>query len=341
MGAIWSSQDVLKVEPDPEKISAGYLYAFLASRFGEAFIKASVYGSTVKHIEPHHLVDLPVPRFDCALEQRIHDLVEESAHLRAACQAGLTAATNDLFRSVGLPELIDYRWHKEGRDLDFQVTGVGTQSIRALNYSPRARRLVSRLASVEHRTLGDICAGGLLASGVRFKRIDSDREHGAQLIGQRQGFWARPEGRWISAAAAPTGIFAEEETVLIASQGTLGEQEVFCRPIMVYGSWVGHAYTQHFLRIASGDPAVSGAYLFAFLRSEAAFRVLRSLSVGGKQQDIHEGLRRSIPIPLAPEADRVRIAETVRQAHRNRDRADALEDEALSLLTAAIDGAEG
>jgi hypothetical protein len=341
MANIWSSQDILKVEPDPDKIRAGYLYAFLASRFGGAFIKASVYGSAVKHIEPNHLVDLPVPRFDPALEQRIHDLVEESARLRAACQAGLVAATEDFFRSVGLPELIDYRWHEDGRDLDFEVTDFGPQSIRALNFSPRARRIIEKLASVEHRKLGDICQGGLLSRGVRFMRIDSDAEFGVTLIGQRQAFWVRPEGRVLANGSFPAEAFAQDETILVASRGTLGEQEAFCRAFMVTGAWLGNAYSEDFLRIVSGDEDVCGAYLFAFLRSNISFRIFRSLSTGGKQQDIHEGLRRSIPIPLAAETDRVRIAETVRQAYRDRDSADVLEDEALALLTRAIEGSEG
>lgn len=340
MDKIWSSEDVLKVEPDPDKIRAGYLYAYLASRFGEAFIRSSVYGSAVKHIEPSHLIGLPVPRFGDALEQKVHDLIQESARLRAEFQAGLVSATEDVFKSVGLCDLLDYRWHGEGRDLGFGTTDFGAQSIRALNFVPRSKQILEKLSSVDHRTLGDICAGGLLSSGVRFKRIDADSKHGVQLIGQRQGFWMRPEGRWISAEAAPKDIFADEETILIASQGTLGENEVFCRPIMVYGAWTSHAYTQHFLRVVSGDALVSGAYLFAFLRSEVAFRVLRSMGSGGKQQDIHAGLRSEIPIPLAPRGDRERIEATVRQAHRARDQADIAEEKALAVLTAAIEGAD-
>ena len=79
-----------------------------------------------------------------------------------------------------------------------------------------------------------------------------------------------------------------------------------------------------------------GAYLFAFLRSEAAFRVLRSMLVGTGPQDIHPELRRQIPVPLCTPADRARIAETVRQAYRDRDEADSKEDEALRLLDEAV-----
>jgi type I restriction enzyme S subunit len=95
-------------------------------------------------------------------------------------------------------------------------------------------------------------------------------------------------------------------------------------------------YTQHFLRIVSGDGAFPGAYLFAFLRSEAAFRVLRSMSTGGKQQDIHEGLRAELPIPTCSPNDRLRIAQTIRDAYGSRDTADAKEDEAFALLDVAV-----
>ncbi|WP_160051771.1 restriction endonuclease subunit S [Nocardiopsis sp. FR26] len=339
MGGIWSSQHVMKVVADVDRIPSGYLYSFLRSRYGVSMVASSAYGAIIQHIEPHHIADLPVPRFEGSLEGKIHSLVEESARLRSGFQVGLNKATEDFFKSVGLPELSDFRWRGEERDLGFEVYNPEATSLRALNFSPRARRIMDRLGSVQHRTLGGICVNGQLGSGVRFKRVDASPEHGVRLVGQRQGFWQRPEGRWISPAEAPAGIFAQDETVLIAAQGTLGENEVFCRAAFVTGSWLNHAYTQHFLRVVSGSSEIPGSYLFAFLRSEAAFRLLRSMSVGGKQQDIHEALRARIPIPIAAPADRERIAETVRQAYRDRDRADVLEDEAIALLTTAIEEA--
>ncbi|MFF3845028.1 restriction endonuclease subunit S [Streptomyces sp. NPDC002328] len=337
MAGYWSSQDVLKVVPDPGKIGAGYLYAFLASRFGEALVKGTVYGSAVKHIEPHHIEGLPVPRFDVAVEKEIHELMESAASLRAASQRGLGDATRDLFETAGLEDLLDLRWHEQGRDLGFAHTGLKATTLRALNFQPRARKILRRLGEVEHVTLGEVCARGTLGSGVRFKRVDADPDHGAvRLIGQRQAFWQRPEGRWITPHQAPSGIFASDETVMIAAQGTLGENEVFCRSFLVTGSWLDHAYSQHFLRVISGDSRFPGAYLFAFLRSDPLFRVLRSMSVGGKQQDIHEELRTTIPVPVLEEADVERIAKTVREAYRRRDEADRREDQALAKLEEAV-----
>ncbi|MBO1414018.1 restriction endonuclease subunit S [Streptomyces sp. FH025] len=341
MGDCWSSQDTLKVEPDPEKIKSGYLYAFLLSRFGESLVRGSVYGSAVKHIEPHHIAGLPVPRLGADLEGRIHRLIESSARLRAQHQADLVAATKDFFESNGLPELNELRWHQQERDLGFEVASIESASLRALNFAPRAQRLIEKLGSVSGRSLGSICEGGTLRTGARFKRIDSDPGHGVRLIGQRQSFWLRPEGRWINEAQAPDDIRVIDETILIAARGTLGENEVYSRSIFVTGSWLKHAYSQDYVRLISGDSEVSGAYLFAFFRSEAAFRALRSFSVGGKQQEYHPQFLRELHIPLARPADRARIAETVRGAYKKRDRADVLEDKALALLTTAIEEAAG
>lgn len=332
------SEDVVRVVPKRRAIPAGYLYTFLASPFAIPIVKASIFGTSVKHIDPSSLTILPIPRLDSESESRIDLLIHEAMDLRFHFQAAISSATRDLFETAGLSELADYSWHDQPRDTDFRITNLSATSLRALNYSPRAIALMEKIrATGRYRTLGDICASGYLDSGTRFKRIDRDPGHGGvQLINQRQGFWTRPEGRWIDPGQAPAGIFAADGTVLIAAQGTLGESEVFGRALFVTGAWLKKAYTQHFLRVVSGDPDVDGGYLFAFLRSEVAFRILRSMSTGGKQQDIHNSLRTQIPVPMCPLKDRERIAAAVRRAHRWRDMADAREDEAFALLGAAL-----
>jgi hypothetical protein len=341
MEGFLASEHAMKVDPDPKKIKPGYLFAFLLSTFGEALVRGAIYGSAVRQIDPQYIARLPIPRLGETAEERIHRLMESCARLRAQHQAVLVSATEDFFDSVGLPELNDVRWHQQERDLGFEVDSVSSLSLRALNFTPRAQQLIEKLGFVPNKSLGQICAGGSLRTGARFKRFDADPEHGVRLIGQRQAFWNRPEGRWINASQAPADIRPEDETILIAAHGTLGENEVYSRSILVTGSWLKHAFSQDFVRVLSGDPEVTGAYMFAFFRSEAAFRILRSLSVGGKQQEYHSNLLRNLPIPMSSDEDRARIAATVRYAYQCRDRADVLEDKALALLTAAIKEAVG
>ena len=330
------SEDVLRVVADPDKVPPGYLYTFLASTFGIPMIKGGIYGTSVRHIESSHTVGLPVPRLGEEVELKIDGLIREAMQLRQQFEDGIQAATRDLFKSAGLPELLDLRWHDHPRDLDFTVTEMTPSSIRAINFAPRARSLVGLLSSVPHRTLGEICAGGVLRTGSRFKRIDSTPETGVRLVGQRQAFWMRPEGRWINPNQAPLDIIQCDEAVLIAAHGTLGDGEVYSRSILVTGNWLKNAYSQDFVRVLSGTDEISGAYLFAFFRSEVAFRVLRSMSVGGKQQEYHPALLRQLPVPVCTASDRERIAETVRQAYRDRDEADRKEDLAFALLDEAV-----
>ncbi|NDZ59332.1 restriction endonuclease subunit S [Streptomyces anulatus] len=343
MGDCWASEDIVKIEPDPQKIKSGYLYAFLLSPFGESLVRGSVYGSAVKHIEPHHLAGIPVPRFGSEIEGQIHDLVEECARLRASFQADLVSASQDFFKSAGFPELAEYQWHQRGRDLGFEVNQLSPLSLRAISYGERARHLKAKLGSVPHRTLGDICSTGQLRYGPIFKRVDSDLDHGGRLlVGQRQGWWIRPEdGRVISPKHTPAGVFVPDETVMIGGHGMPSESGLFGKATLVTGRWLRHAYSQDFLRVTSGTDDVSGAYLLSFFRSTVAMRLIRSMLTGGGQQSIHSELVAEMPIPISAPDDRERIEGIVRNAYQNRDRADVLEDKALALLTTAIEEAAG
>ena len=338
MVGIWGSQDVLKVVPDAGKIPPGYLFSFLASRFGAPMVTSGTYGSIIQHLEPKHIADLPVPRLGDEIEGEAHRLVQHAADLRARFQALLTEATDRLFASVGLRDITAHEWHQQGPDLGFEAAASDFVTLRALNFNPRAARLLASLRDVPHMTLGEICAGGMLERGPRFKRIDADPTHesAVRLVGQKQGFWLQPEGRWISRSFTPDGVMVPDESILVAAQGTLGENEVFARPIFVTGAWREYAFTEHFLRVVTADPEVSGAYLFAFLRSETAFRLLRSASVGSKQQDLQPDLVAALPVPLVPEPERTAIAELVRDAYRGRDEADRAEADAIALVERAI-----
>ena len=88
---MWSSQDVLKIVPNPNSIRPGYLYAFLSGRFGVPLIVGETYGAIVQHIEPGHISDLPVPIAPPAIQDDAHRLVTEAAEMRTSASVELRA----------------------------------------------------------------------------------------------------------------------------------------------------------------------------------------------------------------------------------------------------------
>ena len=331
------SEDVLRVVPDPARIPPGYLHAFLSSRYGVPLVVSGTYGAIIQHIEPEHIRDIEIPRFGNSLEASIDRLVRQAADQRARFQQRINEATSKLLSYTGVEDCPSHIWDSLPQETGFSATISVSRAMRAANYSPRVQSLLRQIERAGSIPLGEICQRGQLGTGARFKRIDCEPSEGVRLVGQKQGFWMVPEGRWITPRYAPQGIFAEDESVLIASSGTLGENEVYCRPILVTGRWLKYAYSQHFLRVISGDSRFSGAYLFAFLRSELAFRALRSMSTGSKQQEIHLSLVSQLPVPCLTDDKRAEIERIVRSAFQSRQKAEVMEAEAVAKLEAAIE----
>lgn len=333
------TEDVLRVSVDESRIGSGYLYAFFKSKFGLPIILSGTYGAIIKHIEAEHIQDMPVPRLSASQENKIDQLIKKSYQLRDQYQANLDKATDFLFEKTGLKELEPHEWHLDDSDKGFVASSVSFRSLRAWNYSKRAEELINEVKKRPHKLVGELCQSGRLSSGPRFKRTSTDEGYGALLIGQKQGYWSRPEGRWISVSRAPKDIFVENETILISAQGGLGERVCFARPLFISGKWLEYAYTQHFLRFVSTDQELSNAYIFAYLRSEFAFRCLRSFAIGSMQQDIHVGMLSEFPVPVIDKASIEKVEMLVRDAHKAKDLADELEDEAIQILENAIEAA--
>jgi len=336
MNGVWSNQDILKIVADPNRILSGYLNAYLCTRFGVPFVVSGKYGSVITHLEPKHFADLLVPRLGETAEKQAHDLVEKSARLLTKYQANLNEATELYFDAVGLKDITSSDWLAWGADLGFSAT-ASVHSLRALNFNPRFNRLCETIKRVRWKPLGELCEQGMLKTGPRFKRIDADPEYGFQLIGQKQIFWLRPEGRWIARKFTPDGVLVQPGTTLIAAHGTLGDSELYCRAEYITGNAVERAYSQDFLRVVGDKAVIERGALFAFLRSETAFRMLRSASTGSKLQEFHYGVTPALPIPVPPVDIQKRCHTLVEEAYADRKRAVQLEDEARSLVENVIE----
>jgi len=337
MDGMACSEHVMRVVPDIDRIPAGYLFSYLSSRFGISLVVSGTYGSVIQSIEPHHVISLPVPRLQ-EIEREADCFVHQSADLLTESQKKLNEATELFFESVGLSDITQAEWHAWGADLGF-VAPAGFQSLRALNFNSRFNRLCERVKQGPWKALGELCVPGTLKRGSRFSRVDADPEFAYRLIGQKELFWLRPEGRWIAQRSVPDGVLVDDGCILVAAQGTLGEFELYCRAEFATGKALENAYSEHILRVLADETVIERGALFSFMRSESAFRMLRSISVGSKLQDHHYAMLPSLPIPYPEKEIRKRCNDLILGAYEARDRAIELEDQARSLVERAIEEA--
>ena len=340
MAGIWSSQAVMKVQPDPSLVRPGFIFAFLSSRYGRVLSQSSTYGALVPQIEREHLVDLPVPRLGPEVEENAHALVEEAAALLSSYQQGIVTATNKFFEVVGLTDIHADEWHREGPDTGFATTFPRQTTFRALNYNPRSAKLCERIRSGRWRGLGSICVPETLKRGGRFKRIDADPEHAYQLVGQKQLFWLRPEGRWVSRAGVPADLLVQPGVILMAAQGGLQESSSLGDAAFVTDvQSKEYIYSEHLLRVQADESMMLAGCLFAFLRSNTAKRILRSTAVGSMLQGFHPELLNDVPVPIPDLKDQQPVASLVETSLSSRERGIRLELEAIALVERAIEEA--
>ena len=334
MAGMWSSQHVMKVVPDPERIPPGYLYAFLSSRFGVPLVVAGTYGAIIQHIEPEHVSSLEVPRFDEATEREIHSKVALAAELRSRAAKTLQSIAkefDDLFP--------DFDLHEKP---NLAVSSVASNELRfrmdAEYHNPRAVQIRRKLALVPHAPIGTWC-DEIFLPGI-FKRIHVDSpEFAAPYFTGYSLYWNEPEPKGYLSRVTKLfdQVSLKEGMVLVQAFGQEGG--LTGRPVWV-GRHLDKATTTHMLvRLIVADRN-KAAYLYGFLNSLLAYRQISCLTYGGSIPHFDVAGIKTVLIPrLAPEIE-AEIADQVLKALAARDEALQLELDARGLVESLIQGAQ-
>ena len=236
MAGMWSSQDVLKVVPDPNSVRPGYLYAFLSSRFGIPLVTGSTYGAIVQHIEPDHLVDLPVPLAPPAVQEEVHRLVTEGAELRTWASAELRAVIREIEDAAGLPPLAA-RYHRTRPDMSSAKASALNSRMDALFHSEYHRSILERLLPKRRILVGQLV--DRVFKPPMFKKVPADRRFGLPLFDTASIMRADPDTSYTLSRRTRgiEGLTLNETTVLIPADGQ--RNGIIGHPVLPIGDVVG------------------------------------------------------------------------------------------------------
>ena len=332
MAGMWSSQDVLKVVPDPDLVRPGYLYAFLSSRFGVPLVVGETYGAIVQHIEPGHISDLPVPLAPDAIQDDAHRLVTEAAEMRTWASAELRAVVREIEEAAGLPPL-DIRYASarpdtslvkastlRGRMDGFFHSAYHVEAIARLHRLPESRRT----------TVGEFARSVFWPP--MFKRIQvEDPSYGVPFFGTSALMRADPDASYLLSrrTAGFEDLFVDETTVLVPSYGQLGG--IIGHAVLPHGDVVGAVVTDLATRVFCRGKKDAG-YLFACLASEYGRRQLKARAFGSSIPHHNEEAVAGVTVPRLDETQMEEFGCRAFAARTARHRAVYREREARALV---------
>lgn len=330
------------VSPNPIRIITkeeirGYIYAFLSTWIGTALVKSPQYGITVKHILPHHLHDIPIPRIP-ELEEEINQKILEAHKSREEAQKLLLKAEEMIYSELGLPEIdendLEYFGGEAGKiikafEIKAHELNLRLDASYHLPLSHLATRNLMEVKSGTIKRLGDIA--GLFVP-PRFKRAyvknPSDGipliqgTHIPQIIPQDMKYiWNKMKNL--------DSYIVRKNWILVTCSGTIGRLSI------VRDYWNRWTATNHLLRIIPNENKIHSGYLTAFLLSSYGQVQFQRLIYGGVVDEIGEAgkLFNDILI-LKPKNNNTenKIGNLVFEAYDKRDKSNQIEKEAIKLL---------
>lgn len=338
------TEDVLRVIPDESKVPAGYLYAYLNSKFGVPLIVSGTYGAIIQHIEPFHVSELPVPRLKKDLEVEIDGLVKMAAVLRVEATRMLSAAISMTLSAWGVSEGTQCQ-----QDIhpDIQVIGsivlARHSRLDAFFYGHAAQNSDSHLKeignSIPMATIGDSAVTRRVFETIRFGRVNvSDPNFGVPFlsISDLVRVDPKPDSLISRRQADSVNALVEAGWLILPRVGQL--QGVFGTVCFIPQHLDQVAVSDNNIRIVPVNEKI-GAYIWAALSTDICYQQIIRRACGTSIPYLDAKRVASIPMPWPSAGVRHEIASIVIDAMAKRSEASRQEASAVHLVEQAIEEA--
>ena len=332
------SEHVMRVVPDPEKIFPGYLYCYLRSKFGVPLVVSSTYGAIIQHIEPHHVINLPVPIVDKQLEEKAHELINKCGDNRTDSNALLKKAGQLINKHFSFPNklALSHRIFTHSAASSSLV-----QKRMDATYHDRVAQMSDDLVEQAgaEKTLAEL--GVNTGESGRMKLVFTESDHGVPFTTSGEIFRARYEPKRFLAKSklgdvADWGV--RQEDILLARSGQVGG-------IIGTGVWADSrfenaAVSVDVIRIKAQESEVLPGYLYAYLMcTDVGYRQLIRSAAGSSIPHLSSDDVLKLKLPRMGTAEEKAVHELVQKAGELAAEAQKLEDEAVKMVEDAIEAA--
>lgn len=336
LGGKCVSQNLIRIVPKCET-DTGYIYAFLKSLIGQLFLTRSNYGAVIKHIDPEHLDNIPIPDAPKEIKKRIHNLIVRSYELRDQSNYLIDKATDLLVEELHLPEIDkfdvnDFRKNAPVETFTIKLSKMNGRA-DASYHVPIVDAIVEHMSkyAAEVTTVGDDRISRDIILPGRFKRVYVEEGYGRVFIGGKQLWELNPSNKkYLSLVHHGDRIAKQlslhQNMTLITCSGTIG------KVALVGKHWENWTANQHIIRVVPASEDIAG-YLNIFLASEYGYQLITHYTYGSVVDEIDDNHVRQIAIPLLKNTDiQKQINDLALKANDMRYEAYELEQQALRIM---------
>lgn len=282
-----ATHDLIRIVPNDEKNLRGYLYAFLASKYGYNLLTQSQFGGVVKHINADHVRNIKVPCFAEFFQEEVNDLVQEAARLREN-------ASDALEYAIGYFDTLFLMPFKEsclGKVSSKEILTSINKRFEASFHISEGKDIDKYIKEhYEWKSLGEVCSN--ISRPDIFKRYYVKK--GITFLGGADIFLATPDSEKRLSSKKTANIEAlmiKEGTILLPRSGTIGN---------VAWAHAGHAQklaSEDVIRITPNDILRAG-YVYAFLASKYGKKLIQRYIFGSVIQHVEPPHLKLIPVPI-------------------------------------------
>lgn len=335
---------MIRLDINEDKV--GYVFAYLNTNIAQILIHSKEYGSTIKHINAEHISDLPIPHYSDAFEKQINDSILEAHKIRESAHLLLNEAINELYSLIDIPIVDDEDIVEEELIGEYEDNRCFILSSKELNarfdgsfHNPVSRENYKNILNKGQGDKFNIFNLEDLADifvPPRFKRVyTTDKSNSVPFLQGSHIIQIKPQGirRLYDKIKIIDDLIVNEGMILLTGSGTVGKVS------LVSENWNNWAASNHIIRLLIQNQKINQGYLLLFLLSDYAQLQIDHLVYGSNVDEIGEAgdLINNIEI-LVPKNKEIenKIGNKVIEAYSLRDKANAIENEAISMLESKI-----
>ncbi len=328
------STDVIRLRAD-DPDTAGYIVAFLRSRYGRPQLIQIAYGSIISYIEPEYLKQVMIPDLHTIRRIEIGRSMCKAGELRDEANRLLDEADRLLHERLNLPYL---KTIAPDTNASVETTINVSEWKGRLEGSFHAAVAIAaekqlRSLPVEITTVGDTRVTREVRAITKFRKRVYVEKGGIPMLSSKQLFQIDPIDVKRLAKGAHTKdlseIQLEENMIAVTRSGTIGRVQI----IPAYmADWTASEHATRFL--AALD--MNAGYLYAWLASDYGYSLMTRHSYGSVILEVDKEMFSSVPIPLPDRIIRDEIGNLVLKANALRDEAWRKEQTAIGKLESLI-----